>query len=308
MSSPRDRIKIKSFELGFSACGFAKADELTEVKDTFLNYLATGRNAELHYLEKNPERRLDPRLVLEGTRTVISLLMNYYPKDLLPEDNNFIISKYGYGKDYHFLMMEKMKELVVLMKNELGASFAKPFVDSAPVMEKAWAQRCGVGWIGKNTVLINPKTGSFHFIGVILTDLETEYDQPGTDHCGTCDKCMKACPTGALTAPHTLDPRLCIAYQTLDNKGELPHELRDSFRDRIYGCDICQDVCPFNSKAVPTSEPEFSPHPQLFRMKEDDWKKLDKETFVKLFGGTPVSHVGYERLMRNIRFLDEGDE
>jgi epoxyqueuosine reductase len=305
MTVINNTIRAKASDLGFRACGFAKAEDLTEVKDVFLDYLATGRNAELHYLEKNPDRRLDPRLVMEKTRTVISLLMNYYPKDLLPEEDNFIISKYGYGKDYHFLMMEKMKELVFLIKNDLGASFAKPFVDSAPLMEKAWARRCGVGWIGKNTVLINPRTGSFHFIGVILTDLETEYDQAGTDHCGTCDKCMKACPTRALTAPGSLEPRRCISYQTLDNKGEMPHELRDSFRDRIYGCDICQDVCPFNSKAIPTSEPEFSAHPQLFHMKKDDWKKLDRETFGKLFGGTPVSHVGYERLMRNIRFVSE---
>jgi epoxyqueuosine reductase len=303
METVSEKIKKKSLELGFYQCGFSKAEALEEEKIIFANYLAKKRNAGLHYLERFSEKRTDPRLVMEGARSVVALLMNYYPSSLLPEKDNFVIAKYAYGKDYHTVLMNKLKELSRFMKEELGASAIRAFVDSAPLLEKKWAQRCGLGWIGKNTVLINKSAGSFFVIGVLLTDLVLEYDHEEKNRCGTCEKCLKACPTGALLEPNVLDPQLCIAYHTLENKNDLPEELKDRFNDRIYGCDICQDVCPFNSFAVPNSEPEFAPDPSLYNMHKTDWITLKKETFSELFKGTPVNHIGYDRLMRNIRFL-----
>lgn len=240
---------------------------------------------------------------MKEARSVIALLMNYFPSEVIPEADNFIIAKYAYGKDYHFVMKERMKKLALFLKEELHATSVRTFVDSAPLLEKKWAQLCGLGWIGKNTLLINKSAGSFFVIGILLTDLILDYDTPETDHCGKCDKCMKACPTGALQEPCKLDPGLCIAYHTLENKGELPSELKDKFNDRIYGCDICQDVCPFNSFAKPTTEREFSPHSSLFTMKKKNWINLDQATFTKLFTGTPVDHIGYDWLKRNIRFV-----
>ena len=307
MKTLSEKIKKRAFELGFYACGMSKAEALAEEKDVFYDYLSQKRNAGLHYLEKDPEKRMDPRLVMEGTQSVVALLMNYYPPAIIPETDNYIIAKYAYGKDYHTVLIGKLKELGIFMK-ELGATKIRSFVDSAPLLEKKWAQRCGLGWIGKNTLLINKSSGSFFVIGVLLTDLSLDYDLPGKNHCGTCDKCIKACPTGALTEANKLDPGRCISYHTLSNKGELPEELRSSFNDRIYGCDICQDVCPFNTFAKPNSLPEFSVHPSLLTMNKNEWKKLTKETFRELFKETPVDQVGYERLMRNIRFVSESGD
>lgn len=303
METATENIRQKSTELGFSKCGFAKAEALEEERSVFLNYLEEKRNAGIHYLEWDPEKRIDPRLVMEEARSVIGLLMNYYPVKIIPEEDNFIIAKYAYGKDYHHVMKGKMKKLAQFLKEELGAKSVRTYVDSAPLLEKKWAQQCGLGWIGKNTLLINKSSGSFFVIGILLTDLVLDYDTPEKDHCGSCEKCLKVCPTGALLEPCKLDPRLCISYHTLENKWELPFDLKDRFNDRIYGCDICQDVCPFNSFAKPATEREFSPHPSLFRMRKEDWINLDEDTFRELFKGTPVDHIGYDQLKRNIRFV-----
>ena len=303
METSSKKIREKSLELGFYECGFAKAEVLEEEKNIFFQYLAKKRNADLHFLERNPEKRIDPRLVMKEANSVVALLMNYFPSEILPEKDNYIIAKYAYGKDYHNVLMKKMKELGHFMQEELGASNIRAFVDSAPLMEKKWAQLCGLGWIGKNTILINKSAGSFFVIGILLTDLVLDADVPGKNHCGTCEKCLKVCPTGALIESGMLDPNLCIAYHTLENKADLPEGLKDRFNDRIYGCDICQDICPFNSFAVPNSEPEFFPHPSLRKMHKSDWINLNKENFYELFKETPVSHIGYDRLMRNIRFV-----
>ena len=307
MESTSEKIKKKSLELGFSKCGISKAEALEEERPVFLDYLTKKRNAGLHYLEREPEKRIDPRLVMEGTQSVVALLMNYYPNSIFPEKDNYIIAKYAYGKDYHTVLMEKMKELGDYMKEELGATKVREFVDSAPLLEKKWAQRCGLGWIGKNSLLINKSSGSFFVIGILLTDLVMDYDLTGNNHCRTCDKCLKACPTGALIEPYKLDPHRCIAYHTLSNKEDIPEMLKDRFNDRIYGCDICQDVCPFNAFAIPNSVQEFSARPALYKMHKSDWVNLKKETFVELFKGTPVDHIGYDRLMRNIMFVSNRD-
>jgi epoxyqueuosine reductase len=300
-----EKIKKKASELGFYQCGFAKVEALEEDREVFLEYLASRRNAGIHYLERNPESRLDPHLIFPDAKSIVAVLMNYFPATILPDKDNYILSKYTYGKDYHTVITGKLKELGRYMKQECGATLAKGYVDTSPLLEKRWAQRCGLGWIGKNTILLNNINGSFHFVGILLTDLVPDYDPPGTDHCGSCDKCIRACPTGALIAPHKLEPAKCIAYLTLESKGPLPEDLKDLFMDRICGCDICQDVCPYNKSPKPNPDPDLQPHPALMNMHKKDWLNLTKESFHELFADRPVSHTGYDRLMRNIRFLSE---
>ena len=284
----------------FTCCpGWAEA--LEDDLAFFTMYLKEKRNAGLDYLEKEPEKRTDPRKVFEGAQTVIGLLLNYFPGETLPAEDNFIISKYGYGRDYHEIIKHKAAILVQFMIEKYGPAKAKAFVDSGPVLEKAWAQRCGLGWRGKQTILINRTRGSYHFIATILTDLLIEPDPPETDHCGNCRLCMDACPTGALEAPYTLTPSKCISYLTIKEKGNISRELLDKFNGRIYGCDICQDVCPFNRFAVPHSTPEFFLPDQLKKMRKKDWMKLTQEEFDVLFKDSAVRRAGYEKLMSNIR-------
>jgi epoxyqueuosine reductase len=300
MEIPGDKIKEKALELGFAFCGFAKAVALEEDLAFFTNYLKEKRNAGLDYLEREPEKRTDPRKVFNGTQTVIGLLMNYFPGETLTAEDNFIISKYGYGKDYHEVLKARTASLVQFMNEECGPLNAKPFVDSGPVLEKAWAQRCGLGWRGKNTILINPSKGSFHFIAIILTDLRIEPDLPEKDHCENCHLCTDACPTGALETPYTLTPSKCISYLTIKEKENIPRELLDKFHDRIYGCDICQDVCPYNRFAVPHSTPEFLLSERLKNMRKSDWLQLTLEEFDELFANSAIRRTGYRKLLKNI--------
>jgi epoxyqueuosine reductase len=230
--------------------------------------------------------------------------MNYFPGETLSSEDNFIISKYGYGKDYHEVLKARTNILVQFMNEECGAANAKAFVDSGPVLEKAWAERCGLGWRGKNTILINRSKGSFHFIATILTDLLIEPDLPEKDHCGNCHLCMDACPTGALEAPYTLAPSKCISYLTIKEKEDIPRELLDKFHDHIYGCDICQDVCPYNRFGVPHSTPEFFLSERLKKMRKNDWMQLTREEFEILFKDSAVKRTGYDKLMKNIESLN----
>jgi epoxyqueuosine reductase len=269
----------------------------------------------LGYFESYLEKRLHPEQLLEGAKSVIAVMMNYYPQDEIPGTNNFIISKYAYGRDYHLLMRERLGLLMAFLKSitadlrgrESGDSgpdydlHARAFVDSGPVLEKAWAQRCGLGWQGKNTLVIHPLAGSFFFIGIILTNLELEPDAPESDHCGSCEKCIKACPTEALDIPYQLDIRRCISYLTIESKEEIPVELKGKLKDRIYGCDICQDICPYNRFAVPSGIPEFAPSEPLMQMRKKEWLSLTEADFDRMFAATPVKRMGYARLMRNIR-------
>jgi epoxyqueuosine reductase len=300
METSGRKIKDKALTLGFAFCGFARAVALEEDLAFFNTYLQEKRNAGLDYLAKDPVKRTDPRKVFEGAQTVIVLLMNYFPGETLSSEDNFIISKYGYGKDYHEVMKERAIALTLFMKAEYGSPKTKAFVDSGPVLEKAWAQRCGLGWRGKNTLLIHPSKGSFHFIATILTDLLIEPDLPEKDHCGNCHLCMDACPTGALESPYILTPSKCIAYLTIKEKEDIPRELLDKFHDRIYGCDICQDVCPYNRFSVPHSTPEFFLSEHLKKMRKKDWLNLTETQFDSLFKGSAIHRIGYVKMIKNI--------
>lgn len=294
------KIKAKALDLGFSFCGFAKAELLEREQDFFTSYLKEKRNARLQYLERDPEKRSDPRLLFEGTQTVIGLLMNYYPDEIITETDNFIISKYAYGKDYHEVLTKRTNALIQFMNEEFGDIKAKLFVDRGPVFEKAWACKCGLGWIGKNTLLINPGRGSFHFIAIVLTDLLIEPDLQETDHCGSCHICMDACPTGALEKPFELNLSKCLSYNTIDNSLGIPDVLKKKLNDRIYGCDICQDVCPYNRFAVPHSIDEFAPGPELKSYRKKDWLQMTEAQFEFLFRHSAIYRIGYKNMMQNI--------
>jgi epoxyqueuosine reductase len=255
------------------------------------------------YMARNIEKRLDPGKLMQGARSVIVLLMNYYPEETLPEKNNYKIAKYAYGKDYHLVIRDRLNQLTAELKTIAGEFQSRAFTDSAPVLERSWAEKAGLGWIGKNTCLINPKIGSFVFIGEIITDLELDYDkQQINDLCGGCTRCIDACPTGAILAPRLLDARKCISYHTIESKGELPQEDKDKFQDWIFGCDICQDVCPWNRKASSHKIEEFKPHPGLFLMDKSKWDELTEEQFKELFKNSAVKRTKYAGLKRNIYF------
>lgn len=299
METLSSKIKQKALQSGFTACGFARAEALSVEGKRFMEYLSGKKNANLLYLERNPENRIDPTLTFPEAKTVICLLLNYYPSINIPEENNFIISRYAYGKDYHMVLKEKMKVLSDYLMQECGSKDSRTFVDSGPVLEKAWAARAGVGWQGKHSILLNNERGSFHFIGIIITDIDLEYDQPAEDHCGSCTKCIDACPTNALT-PYQLDPSMCISNLTINNGLEITPELSSLMNGRIYGCDICQEVCPYNRFAIPTTEPSFSPNPNLVKMRKADWLNLTQEKFDEIFAETPIKRNGYKRFMKNL--------
>ncbi len=307
MEISSQKIKIKAIELGFSFCGFANAGSLNRERDFFFSYLREKRNVGLHYLERDFEKRIDPRLLFEGAKTVIGLLLNYFPTEIIPEENNFIISKYAYGKDYHEVLKERTHSLIQFMKEEFGQMRAKSFIDRGPVLEKAWAKQCGLGWTGKNTLLINPERGSFHFIAIILTDLRIEPDSMETDRCGNCKLCMEACPTGALENPYELNPSKCLSYLTIEEQSSIPEKFKDKFHDRIYGCDICQDVCPYNRFALPYAVNEFLSGPELKSYRKKDWFHLTEAQFEVLFNDSAIHRIGYEKLMKNIHNAGTGD-
>lgn len=296
-------IKQHATTLGFFACGISRAEPLPEEKTKLKKWIEQGLHGELHYLASNPDKRSDPGQILENACSVISLLYNYYPKDHLTEENNFRIARYAYGTDYHVLIGRKLNELIAAIRNWNPTVSAIGFVDSSPVMEKALAQRAGLGWTGKNTLLIHPGRGSFFFIGDIITDAELEYDTPLPDGCGSCRRCLDACPTGALIAPYVLDVRRCISYMTISFKGDLPGDLRTGFQDRIYGCDACQEACPFNRFAVSHDDPDFLPMPKLKEMTRDRWQNLTEKEFQELFENSAINRLTYPMLKRNIDFV-----
>ncbi len=266
-------------------------------------WIVKGFHGDMNYLAWNPENRADPGQVLENARSVISVLYNYYPGHTLPEEDNFRISRYAYGIDYHILIRQKLNDLIGTLKQECPAASAVGFVDAAPVLEKAIAKRAGLGWTGKNTLLIHPDMGSFFFIGDIITDAELAYDVPLAEGCGSCRRCLDACPTGALIAPYILDVRRCISYLTISHKGDLPADLRSGFQDRIYGCDACQEACPYNRFAVANPDPALMPVLKLQEMNRDQWEKLTEKEFLELFENSAVKRIGYPLLKRNIDFV-----
>jgi epoxyqueuosine reductase len=299
-------IKKRSEELGFSACGISKAEYLVEEKERLEKWLEDKMHGEMGYMDRNIEKRLDPRLLVANAKTVISFLYNYFPKVPIPSDENFIISKYAYGRDYHLVIKEKLYHLIDEMKLIAGDLKARAFTDSAPILERAWARRGGLGWIGKNTCLIHPKLGSFHFLAEIVTDVEMEPDrQTINDLCGDCTRCIDSCPTGAIIAPRVLDSRKCISYLTIEYRGRLPKEHQEDLGKMIFGCDICQDVCPWNRFSRPHGEKLFEPGGRLKQMRKKKWKTLKKSEFEELFKDSALQRTGYEGMMRNIEFVDE---
>ena len=295
-------IKSKSVDLGFISCGISKADFLEEEAANLENWLKNEMHGEMSYMERNFDMRLDPRKILNGAKSVISLTYNYYT-DKLQKDGNFKISKYAFGTDYHFVIREKLKNLLFLIREKVGDINGRVFVDSAPILERAWAKKSGLGWIGKNTNLISKNVGSFFFLCEIIVDIELDYDYSTTDHCGTCTACIDACPTNAIVEPYKVDGSRCISYLTIELKENMPEYAKDSYDKWIFGCDICQDVCPWNKFSKPHNEPLFNADEKFLSMSKNEWLEITKETFDKVFKDSPIKRTGYDGLKRNIKFI-----
>ncbi len=298
-------IVTEAQKMGFDACGIASATLLEEESAHVEQWLEEGREGEMGYLTRNKEKRYDPRLLVEGTKSIVTVLYNYYPKQQIGDGDKFKIAKYAYGADYHEVLKNKMRIFLERIENQIGKlENTRVFVDSAPILDRAWAVRCGLGFIGKNTTLIQPKKGSFFFIGHLFLPIElAETGQTMANHCGRCTKCIDACPTGALESPFHIDARKCISYLTIEYKGSLEGHDPKTFKGWMYGCDICQDVCPYNKFSLPNMEPEFQPSEQLLAMCEDDWKNFTKTDFDTLFKHSAMQRAGYEGLKRNIDFI-----
>ena len=301
------RIKAEAQRLGFLSCGMAKAEFLEEEAPRLEAWLSQNSQGEMHYMENHFDKRLDPRLLVPGAKSVISLLFNYYPPETQREDS-YKISKYAYGKDYHWVIKERLKQLLHYIQEEIGEVHGRAFVDSAPVLEKAWAVRSGLGWMGKHSNVLTQRVGSFYFIAELIVDLELEYDSPVTDHCGTCTACIDACPTGAIVAPYVVEGRKCISYFTIELKNEIPSEVAGQFDDWMFGCDICQDVCPWNRFSKPHREPLFNANPQLLSMSKQDWEEITEEVFQTLFKKSAVQRAKFTGLQRNIAFVKRARE
>ena len=294
-------IKKKAADLGFSSCGISQARFLKEEKKKFEDWLNHGYHGSMDYLNKNFDKRLDPRKLVHGSKSVISLTYNYYPPKKLVGKNNFIISKYAYGKDYHKILKKKLRKLFFFMKENIGNIEGRVFVDSAPVHERAWAKLSGLGWIGKNSLLINKKMGSYFFIAEIISDLDLEYDSPVSDMCGKCTRCIDACPTDAITKAQVIDAQKCISYLTIENKKKIPKELQKNMNGYIFGCDICQEVCPWNRFSKPHNEESFLPNKEIKKYRKKDWIELTEETFNIIFKGSAIKRTKYKGLKRNIK-------
>jgi epoxyqueuosine reductase len=284
------------------SCGISKADFLEDEAPRLENWLNNNRHGQMSYMENHFDKRLDPRLLVAGAKSVISLLLNYYPSELQREDS-YKISKYAYGQDYHFVIKEKLKELLGAIHDQIGEVSGRAFVDSAPVLDKAWAAKSGLGWIGKNSNLITQKVGSFYFIAELIVDIDLEYDNPTTDHCGTCTACIDACPTQAIIAPYQVDGSKCISYYTIELKDNLPEEAKGKLDDWAFGCDVCQDVCPWNRFSKAHNEPLFNPNPDILSFSKKDWEEITEEVFLKVFKNSPIKRTKFEGMKRNINFL-----
>ncbi|MBL6449820.1 tRNA epoxyqueuosine(34) reductase QueG [Fulvivirga sp. 29W222] len=295
-------IKNKAQELGFMYCGIARAEFLADEAPRLEKWLNQGMHGKMGYMENHFEKRLDPTKLVPGAKSVITLLYNYYPQHDLAQNDTYKIAKYAYGKDYHFIIKDKLKAFMTDIHEEIGEVDGRVFVDSAPVMERTWAQRAGAGWIGKNSLLLNKQSGSFFFLAELILDLELDYDGPVKDYCGTCTACMDNCPTDAIPEPYVVDGSRCISYLTIELKESIPDEFRGKFKNWAFGCDICQDVCPWNRFSKPHQEPAFEPHEQLKSMNKADWEELTHEVFNEIFRKSAVKRTKFEGLKRNISF------
>ncbi len=295
-------IKSEAQRLGFLSCGISKAGFLEEEAPRLERWLKQNYHGEMSFMESYFDKRLDPTLLVEDSKSVISLLLNYYPPEL-QADESYKISKYAYGKDYHNVIKKKLKKLLNHIKAEIGDVSGRAFVDFAPVMDKAWAAKSGLGWIGKHSNLLTQKVGSFYFIAELIVDLELDYDHATTDHCGSCTACIDACPTDAIVAPYVVDGSKCISYYTIELQDNLPTEMKGKFNDWMFGCDICQDVCPWNRFSKLHNEPSFKPYPELLSYTKKDWEEITQETFEKVFPNSPLKRAKLSGLQRNIDFL-----
>jgi epoxyqueuosine reductase len=285
------------------SCGISKAGFLEEEAPRLENWLKNNRNGQMSYMENHFDKRLNPTLLVDDAKSVVSLLLNYYPAELQNLDS-YKISKYAYGQDYHFVIKEKLKEFLFSIQSTIGEVSGRAFVDSAPVLDKAWAAKSGLGWIGKNSNLLTQKVGSFYFIAELIIDLDLDYDNPTTDHCGTCTACIDACPTAAIVTPYVVDGSKCISYFTIELKENIPHEMKGKFDDWAFGCDICQDVCPWNKFSKPHNEPLFDANPELMSMSKKDWIEITEETFKAVFKNSPLKRAKFQGIKRNINFLE----
>ena len=297
-------IKNEAHKLGFQFCGISKAAFLEEEAPRLEKWLKNGFHGEMSYMENHFDKRLDPRILVEGARSVISLSLNYFTDQNQTDSEAPKISKYAYGTDYHFVIKDKLKLLLKAIQTEIGEVQGRAFVDSAPVLDKVWAKKAGIGWQGKHSNLINKKAGSFFFLAELIIDLELEYDTvPTVDHCGTCTRCIDACPTEAIVSPYVVDGSRCISYLTIELKNEIPSEFKGKMDNWMFGCDVCQDVCPWNKFSVLNTEQSFSPHPNLYGMTKADWQEPTEETFNAVFKNSAVKRTKYTGLKRNINFL-----
>lgn len=297
-------IKAEALRLGFMQCGIAKADFLEDEAPRLENWLKNQHHGEMNYMENHFDKRLDPRLLVDDAKSVISLTLNYYPESQQQDPEAPKISKYAYGMDYHLVIKEKLFQLLNFISEEIGEVSGRAFVDSAPVLDRAWAKLAGIGWIGKNSNLINKKSGSFFFLAELIVDLELEYDQPfQTDHCGTCTKCIDACPTDAILSPFIIDAKKCISYLTIELREEIPKSFNDKMENWMFGCDICQDVCPWNRFSAPHTEPQFQANQTLLQMKKEDWMDITEDVFKTIFKNSAVKRTKFKGLTRNIDFI-----
>lgn len=296
-------IKTEAKRLGFLSCGISKAGFLEQEAPRLEDWLKKNRNGQMAYMENHFDKRLDPTLLVDDAKSVVSLLLNYYPTEF-QNPNSYKISKYAYGQDYHFVIKEKLKELLYSIQQNIGEVSGRAFVDSAPVLDKAWAAKSGLGWIGKNSNLLSQKVGSFYFIAELIIDLDLEYDQATTDHCGSCTACIDACPTEAIVSPYIVDGSKCISYFTIELKDSIPDEMKGKFNDWAFGCDICQDVCPWNRFSKPHNEPLLNSNTDLLAMSKKDWIELSEETFKFIFKNSPLKRAKYQGVKKNISFLE----
>ena len=298
-----NKIKLAAQKLGFLSCGISKADFLEDEAPRLEQWLSQGHNGSMYYMEQNFDKRLDPRILVPGAKSVVSLLLNYHTdkKQLDPEAPK--ISSYAYGDDYHFVIKNKLKKMMKFIHREIGEVNGRVFVDSAPVMDKAWAAKSGLGWIGKNTNLISKKVGSFFFIAELILDLELEYDLPVADHCGSCTACIDACPTEALIKPYQIDGSKCISYLTIELKESIPSEFQGKMDNWAFGCDVCQTVCPWNRFSTPNYDPALKTKSDLLSLSKKDWEEMTESVFNSVFKNSAVKRTKFNGLKRNIKFI-----
>lgn len=300
-----DFVKSTATALGFQFCGISKAEFLEDEAKHLENWLNHQKHGEMAYMTNHFDKRLDPRLLVEGARSVITLLYNYYPeKDLADDDSSqYKVAKYAYGEDYHFVIKRKLKDFLTKIQDQVGEVYGRAFVDSAPIMERAWAKKSGLGWVGKNSLILNKSMGSFFFLAELIIDLELEYDGPVKDYCGTCTRCMDACPTDAIPQPYIVDANKCISYYTIELKNEIPADVAGKFENWIFGCDICQDVCPWNRFAKKHNEAAFKPHSDFENWRRTDWEEITSDVFNRVFRNSALKRTKLTGLKRNIDFI-----